>query len=99
MQNFPKSSFYDDGTIRGLLNKWTNCFPRADINYWKIFNQGHEWDGPNDFDTSQTIWNFIRNFDLNGAKNLKEKVSLGVCTTSSLADIYSIFWVLAVTNY
>tara|TARA_B100001057_G_scaffold168222_1_gene168974 strand:- start:1188 stop:1454 length:267 start_codon:yes stop_codon:yes gene_type:complete len=69
VQNFPKSSFDDDRKIPYLLNKWTNCFHRADINYWKIFNQGHEWDGLNDFDTSQTIWNFIRNFDLNGAKN------------------------------
>ena len=67
---FSQELLYDDDRIKlGMLNKWTNCLHRADINYWRIFNQGHEWDGPNDFDTSQTIWNFLRNFDLNGAKN------------------------------
>ena len=39
-----------------------------------MFNQGHEWDeGDNDgsgsFDTSQTIWSFLKQFDLNGLKN------------------------------
>ena len=59
----------DDGVELGVLNKWTNCLHRAEINYWIISDQGHEWDGSSPFDTSQTVWNFLKNFDIKGAKN------------------------------
>ena len=54
-------------------NKWTNCSNGADINYWIISNQGHEWneddkDESASFDTSQILWNFLKQFDMNGLK-------------------------------
>ena len=68
--DFSHERFYDDDRIElGVLKKWTNCLHRADINYWIISSQGHEWDGSNAFDTSQTVWNFLKNFDIDGAKN------------------------------
>ena len=67
---FSQERLYDDDMAElGVLSQWTNCLNRADINYWIIFDRGHEWDGSNDFDTSQTVWNFLKNFDINGAKN------------------------------
>ena len=58
----------------GTLNKWTNCSNGADINYWIISNQGHEWNEDDKgeaggFDTSQVLWNFLKQFDMNGAKS------------------------------
>jgi hypothetical protein len=37
-------------------------------------NQGHEWNEDDKgeaggFDTSQVIWNFLKQFDMNGAKS------------------------------
>ena len=63
----------DGEDTRGTLNKWTNCSNGADINYWIISNQGHEWneddkDESASFDTSQILWNFLKQFDMNGLK-------------------------------
>ena len=67
---FSQERLYDDDREElGVLSQWTNCLNRAYINYWIIFDRGHEWDGSNAFDTSQTVWNFLKNFDINGAKN------------------------------
>ena len=73
--SFSEESIYDnDQEVIGALKKWTSCSNNTEINYWILFNQGHEWnegdkDGSSSFDTSQTIWNFFKQFDLNGLKN------------------------------
>ena len=72
---FSEEPVYDnDQEVIGALKKWTNCSNNTEINYWIMFNQGHEWDegdkdGSGSFDTSQTIWSFLKQFDLNGLKN------------------------------
>ena len=71
---FYQEPLYENEDNIGTLNKWTNCSNGAEINYWIISNQGHEWneadkDGSVGFDTSQTIWNFLKQFDMNGAKS------------------------------
>ena len=69
-EKFSQEIYYrENGLKLGSRNKWTGCLNRSDINYWIIFDQGHVWNGSSSFDTSQTVWNFLKNFDLNGAKN------------------------------
>ena len=71
---FSQEVLYDGEDNIGTFNKWANCSNGADINYWIITNQGHEWN-ENDkgeagsFDTSQTLWNFLKQFDMNGFKS------------------------------
>ena len=70
---FSQEPLYNGEETIGTLNKWTNCSNGAFINYWIISNQGHEWnEGDKDesasFDTSQILWNFLKQFDMNGLK-------------------------------
>ena len=71
---FSQEFLYDGEDNIGTFNKWTNCSSGADINYWIISNQGHEWDEgdkgkASSFDTSETLWNFLKQFDMNGFKS------------------------------
>ena len=71
---FSQEALYNGEDNIGTFKKWTNCSNGADINYWIITNQGHEWN-ENDkgeagrFDTSQTLWDFLKQFDMNGFKS------------------------------
>ena len=70
---FSQEVLHDGEDNIGTLNEWTNCSNGADINYWIISNQGHEWNEDDkgeagSFDTSQTLWNFLKQFDMNGVK-------------------------------
>ena len=70
---FSQEPLYDGEDSIGTVSKWTNCSNGADINYWTVSNQGHEWNEGNKgesigFDTSKTLWAFLKQFDMNGAK-------------------------------
>ena len=73
--NFLNETVYDDDQqIIGFFNSWTSCSNNIEINYWILPNRGHEWDEgdkgeANSFDTSQVIWNFFKQYDMNGLKN------------------------------
>ena len=67
---FSHERIYDDDRIElGVLNKWTNCLDKADINYWIIFNQGHEWDSFTTFYAPQTISNCLKILDISAVEN------------------------------
>ena len=58
---FSHERIYDDDRIElGVLNKWTNCLHKADINNWIILIQGHKWGSSTAFDTPRSIWNFLK---------------------------------------
>lgn len=80
-ETYSQELLYEDEVNIGTFNEWADCASGADINYWIMFDQGHEWnesDNGNDdksdkgqsnnFDTSQTIWNFLKDFDIDGIK-------------------------------
>ena len=72
--NFIEENIIVNGVNIGTQNKWTDCSNGADVNYWILFNRGHEWDEGDkgesvDFNTSQTIWNFLKKYDIDGDKN------------------------------
>ena len=67
---FSHERIYDDDRIElGVLNKWTNCLDKADINYWIIFYQGHEWDSFTTFYAPQTISNCLKILDISAVEN------------------------------
>lgn len=73
-KEFSQEVLYDGEDNIGTFNKWANCSNGADINYWIITNKGHEWNESDkseasNFDTSQALWNFLKQFDMNGFKS------------------------------
>ena len=72
-QSFSEEPIYNNTQIEGTLHLWTACSNDTEINYLIIQNQGHEWPEDGDkgsgvIDTSETIWNFLKRFDMNGLK-------------------------------
>ena len=66
-ENLPSNG----GLNIGIESKYTNCLNDTEIIYTILSSQKHEWFGGSkvdydSFDSTEVIWNFLRNYDIKG---------------------------------
>ena len=71
-ESFVQESLLSKGGLNvGIESKHTNCLNDTEIIYKILSNQKHEWFGGSkvdydSFDSTEVIWNFLRDYDIKG---------------------------------
>ncbi|MGB0850394.1 MAG: T9SS type A sorting domain-containing protein [Bacteroidia bacterium] len=84
--NLPNKDTTDNSTVQKLVyNKCDDC---SNVVHYKIINGSHSWPGSrwanNDISSSEVIWEFFRNYDINGC------VTAGIINNEK-PDLFSVY--------